>query len=334
MNLLTDQRERQEKNSFLDESIIPSPALHLVDDEKIDLPKADMSLPLPDSGGFERGSPKAKRFVVSFLLIFAFLGIIGGAVYYGYFYKRPPKVTVVPDTPFEGTKADTVAAQQTPAVQAESPKATEDADSTSPVAAAETLPETRPATGSSLLMACAQNLSAILESKPADVKMATLILDETSFSAEVVSNTRASAEEFQTRLKNRLGGIISFAPASGAPGGVRTLISGNISVVGQEAAVGTGSRMGAGELRAKLSELSGQAGTKLVELSVGDRISVGGVAKVPVFVKVIGAPAQCQEYLDRIAKTGLQFRVAKIIVIAGDSQLASMVLRLELLQPA
>ena len=332
MNLLTDQRERQEKNSFLDDSLIPSPALHLVDDEQLTAAKADISLPSPDGGVFGKGYKKRKSFFVSFLLIFAFLGIISAAVYYGYFYKKSPKVTAVQETPLVETKIDTVATQQTPIARTESPKATKDTSRT--VAVVEPPVETATIAAPSVLMACAQNLNSILESQPADVKIATLILDETSFSAEVVSNTRANAEAYHGRLKDQLRGDVSLSPTSGATGSAHSIISGNIAMASTEQSVGDLTRIADEALRAKLSELSRQSGTNLAELGIGRRIHAGGIVKVPVFIRVSGSQTQCQEYFNQIAKTGFNFRVAKIIMMASNPQLANMVLRLELLQPA
>jgi len=337
MNLLTDQREQQESKSFLGESIIPSPAMQLVDDEQFNAAKVDISLPSPGGGEYDKDHKKGKSFLVSFLLIFAFLGIIGAAVYYGYFYEKPPKPAIVLENPPAETTIDTVATQQTPVVQtpvAQTENLEPASDTSKTAAISEPPREVAMGTTTSVLMACAKNLNVILESRPADVKIATLIMDETSFSAEVISDSRANAEAYHGRLKDQLRGIVSLSPSSGVSGQAHTLISGSLAMGGADQAVGSLTQVTGATLRSKLSELSGQAGTKLAELGIGDRMRAEGVAKVPVFIRVTGSQEQCQEYLNQIAKAGYNFRVAKIIMMASNPQAASLVLRLELLQPA
>jgi hypothetical protein len=68
-------------------------------------------------------------------------------------------------------------------------------------------------------------MSWFSEALPKDMRLTTLIMDETSFSAEISAADRQALDAFYQRLQDRFPGKVTFSPTSGTSG-TRTLLSG------------------------------------------------------------------------------------------------------------
>jgi hypothetical protein len=328
MNLLNDQWEKQQAASSGD-SLKSSPVYQLVGEEPL-AGVQDFTFPDPQQD-FEQGSKKGKRIALSFILIFIFLAVAAAGLYFGYFNKELPKLPFGNLFTKSEAKIDTAITQAPIAVQPESTTVRTEAEIPTP---AETPSENVVEESQPAIALCAMNLDKLLGAQPQDVRIATLILDETSFSVEVLSRNRQSAETFYQGLKNQMSGEIAFSAAAGTAETARALISGTFSSSSSPSVIDKSAMLTRDQLRSHLSQASGKTGAKIMELSIGETMLSSGVAKAPVFVKVSGLQSQCQAFFGQMAQEGKNLRVAKIILMAGNPQQASLVARLELLQPA
>jgi len=273
-----------------------------------------------------------KRSVVGPVVIIVFLVlVIAAAAYFSFFYKSSEFPGYTPMSAKKPNAVDSTAAMI--------PKAEEKTVTSEPAAQVmgsqpktAVIPEAvRPTVveGGPISRA-AQLAGQIVEAAPEAVTVATVVVDDNSFSAELSAGSRPVIETFYAGLRSKIGGDLSFSSVGGG-GGARALFSGNFhSGSGEAASAAAGVDATAAEkmIRQAISE----KGLKLVELSRSKPRSLAGTTKTPFFIKVSGSLEAFKTFCSAVEGSATPFVFSKIIALFSSRQQATFVLRLELLQ--
>ncbi len=326
MNLLFDQREDSgEKSQEWTQPPLVEPQPPLASEAPAPPP---VTHPPLDYYQFEDGENRKRSVWGPLLVILGLLLAIVAAAYYGFFYKSQELSVYTPATQTAGEVAETSGAIESPAA-------------TTPVAITESTPAgamtSIPArqsppleyAGSNALATAMQLIANIMTALPADVRLSTLIMDESSFSAEVAADGRSAIENYFATLQARMPGQLSFSPSSGYYSGVRALINGTFADINPP----TGTTTTAADLtrmKGELRQMAGDNSFAKPEISYGKAMLRGEVRYVPLFIKVTGTRENFAAYGRAIARRYPELRLSKVIMMLKAEEKVTGVYRLEL----
>jgi hypothetical protein len=318
MNLLKDVR---------DESWVPVAEKPQVTPPHIDEVEEDETLDLFDrepqrstvteeaAMDWNYGRPKrsfAKPFMTTFIVLIA----IVAAGYFGYKYFFAEQGRVIQET----TEQEGIAGQGQP--QLAKP---ESARTEQPSAPAEQQPSgTRPS--QSGILSTSGNMSHIVGVLSPNIRLLTLILDETSLSTEIAASSSQDVESFYQTLKSQISGDFSITSTSTIGPEVRALISGTTSTATAELRVSQ-SPLVTGEFSSTVRTMAAEAGTRVADFTVGNPFSSGRYRKTPIFIKLNGSMQACSSFFNALSARFADLQVSKVILLAQPDGTANLVLR-------
>ncbi len=329
MNLLIDQREDSgEKRQEWTPPIMDAPPPPVSEEPATAKPPATEA-PL-DYYQFDDSEGRKRSILGPLIVILGLLGAIVAAAYYGFFYKSEdlrgyapatvqtetqpePTRPVVESTPTEPTPAMAVPAETgvPPQSQAQAPPALPDYDA-----------------GQGPLQAAMQLITAVSAARPQEVRLTTLIMDESSFSAEVSSESRADIENYFAALQTKVPGQLSFSPSSGYYTGVRALINGTFADINKTLQAATG-EADLKSLKKELRQLAVENSFKSPEITFGKAVVRENRNSTPIFIKVVGSERDFEAYGRAIAQRYPYLTLHKIILMLKPAEKVTGVFRLE-----
>ena len=318
MNLLKDVR---------DESWVPVAEKPLVAPPHVDEVEEDETRDLFDrepeeatvtedvAKDWNYGRPK-RSFAKPFITTFIALVVIVVAGYFGYKYFFAEQGQVVQDT----TEQEGIAGPGQPqlaepeSIQTEQPSAT-----------AEGQPAGTSQAPSGILSTSA-NMGHIVKALSPNIRLLTLILDETSLSIEVAASSSQQVEAFYQSLKSQVSGELSITSSSTIGPEVRALISGATSTAIAELRVSE-NPPASGEFSAAVRKMAADTGARLADFTVGNPFSSGRYRKTPVFIKLGGSAQVCSAFFNAFSARFVDLQVSKVILITQPDGTANLVLR-------
>ncbi|HNR68513.1 MAG TPA: hypothetical protein PKN04_08435 [bacterium] len=315
MNLISDYREQQESDHE-DEREDP-----FAEPEYEEKPTIS---PNAGAGGLPEFPQHRRRSRSPWWLILALLLLISAAIYWGFlrdqndlsslFTKEPSPVQIEESDDVKPKAGQTTT---TPAEELVVPGAVG-------VGSETTLEPTAVIPGA--LGRTAQLMSWFSEALPKDMRLTTLIMDETSFSAEISAADRQALDAFYQRLQDRFPGKVTFSPTTGTSG-TRTLLSGlydsPVAPVSASASTAQG-------ILANLQSHASTTGVQIIDSGADSpRQRADQKTVTPLFVKVRGTNNGCLNFIRRIAQENGAVRVSKVILLSNTDQQSDLVLRLE-----
>ncbi len=262
-------------------------------------------------------------FVITVLLI-----IIAVAAYFSFFYKSAEFEGYLPAEYKEKTVPEPTTSKAATAPTEPISEVSSQPQEIAPTTSLE--PSKSTSKPQNAITEAAKILSDILM-QPTEINIGTVIIDESSFSAEISSQSRSAIEGYFAGLKAKLRSDLSFYPSTGNYSGVRALITGSFPAINKYATPSQ-SPVDVPRLKQMLNEKAQESGLKVVELTSEKARMIGGIWQTPIFFKVNGKTKQFQSFCDRIAENIGQMAVEKIIVMFPTKQSATFVLRLQVLQ--
>ncbi len=274
---------------------------------------------------------RRKGSMTPLIVIFVLIVSIAAIAYFGFLRSG--------DVP-----ADTPIAEQTKPKQAEqgTEKPLEMSESSQDAPNEQAQPQTQPPgtgqeqqgqqqtsaiSGESGLARAAVQIRAAFAGLTTNIRLPTLIVDESSFSVEVTASSRNTLEAYYTSLKERLAGQLSMAPSPGTGAEARALITGMNKNSNNLASLV--SSLTPQDLLSRLSEQARQTGLRLLESTQRSPIRQAGFVRTPVFIKFAGSRFQCESFVSQMATMGLKVKLSKIIYLTQNADSANFVLLLE-----
>lgn len=329
MNLLIDQREDSgEKRQEWTPPVMDAPPSPVSEEPATVKPPATEA-PL-DYYQFDDSEGRKRSILGPLIVILGLLGAIVAAAYYGFFYKSEElrgysPAIVQTETQPEPTKpiAETITTEPAPAattpVETETPPQSQSA-------ATPALPDY--GSGQGPLQTAVQLIATVIAARPQEVQLTTLIMDESSFSAEVSSASRADIENYFAALQTKVPGPLSFSPSSGYYTGVRALINGTFSDINKTIPAPTG-EVDLKNLKKELRQLAVDNRFKSPEITFGKAVVRGTRHSTPIFIKVIGSEGDFEAYGRAIAQRYPYLTLHKIILMLKPTEKVTGVFRLE-----
>jgi hypothetical protein len=335
MNLLLDQRETQaSEQTPMPREFEYEPAP--LTEEPVFEETPPSTSPMTDFYEYERPQ-KSKSYFFPVLLIVVLISAIAGATYFGFFYKpgdldflttlwqkkQPTPSIVAPPTTV--VLADTTRSE--PAVEPVTSRPESSAVIVQP-----------PATASATMTAndaISQMMNAvdkIVTLIPPSVSLSTLVMDESSFSLEVSSDSRDAMERFYADLKLQMPCELVFAPTTGKYQGVRSLMTGSLSARSADGAAV--SDLSATDLCNELRKMAKTAGLAILEITPLKHVGKTPDRRTPIFIKTRGAMTEFASFNRLLVEKNWNLQPAKLILMTTKSKAMTFVLRLELARPA
>ena len=156
----------------------------------------------------------------------------------------------------------------------------------------------------------AQQMQAVVNSISPAVKLSTLIMDESSLSAEVTSNSKNNIDDFYASLQQKFSDKLSQSKPTGSSGKYKVLISGTLSKNGSQTAILSGA-ISQQKLQSDLRAVASRSGVTLQDVTMGRQFTVGNLKKTPIFIKVSGPIEKCQSFFTLVSENNEALRVSK-----------------------
>ncbi|MBD3378283.1 type 4a pilus biogenesis protein PilO [candidate division KSB1 bacterium] len=325
MNLLTDHRDykyEQDESPIVDE--MPSEPAAPTFDETTPFEPVAAGHDIPS---FEK---RRKGSMAPLIVIFVLIVSIAAIAYFGFLRSGdgPADTPIAEQTEPEQTEQEALQ----PSNITESSEDAQTGQSQPQTQQQPTGQEQRPSqvsaiSGESDLARAAIQIRSAFAGLSSNIKLATLIVDENSFSVEVTASSRNTLEAYYTSLKERLSGQLSMAPSPGTGAEARALITGMNKDSDDLASLV--SSLSPQDLLSQLSEQARQAGLRVLESTQRSPIRQAGFVRTPVFIKLAGSRSQCEAFISQIATMGLGVRLSKIIYLTQNTDSANLVVLLE-----
>lgn len=318
MNLLFDQREEGKKEpSFEEPRRLRDEDIQPFDEEPQDSPILERS---PDFYDYDQKFKRKRSIIGPVFLIIILLGAIVAAAYFGFFYKPKDKLRPIASS----TELDIQPEQVTPSTGPEQNQIPQEQP-------AEVIPPTTETTSAYTEASSPQYFSTILSTITDDVRLNTLVLDETTFSMEVSANARSAIESFFAGLKAKIPVQLNFSPPSGYYKGARALISGSFSDTWRE------NKLSSPEItpdlvKRDIRSMATDVGVRVIEISTGKTIVRTDTKSTEIFVKVSGRVPQFETFFKQVLAKDWDLRLAKSILMYSPANTPIFVMRLEIVR--
>ena len=308
MNLLRDKREQRWRAS----------ADELFNEPKSD-PEEDIRIPeaMPGPSTVEQFSdfhrqPREKSSLVPFLIIFASLAVLFTIIYFAFFRStQTPEMAQLPPSGQTPTLEQIPAEQPTTII-------TSGESAVQPSAA---LPSD---TGVTSL---AGVVAVVNQALSGDVRLATLFMDESTFSVEVTSAGPTSLTNFINTLKQKLPTDFSFSTVPASNFTNRLLV--NAIFPAMKGSVSSAATLSAAQLRNEVVTMVRDSGTALDEITISEPRIWNQMKRSDIYLKTRGSLAQCQAMLEKYHQKGWNSKILKVIAMPLDANLINFVLRFQ-----
>ncbi len=325
MNLLTDHRDykyEQDETPVVDE--LPGEPAATTFDETTPFEPVAAGHDMPS---FEK---RRKGSMAPLIVIFVLIVSIAAIAYFGFLRSgdgpadTPIADQTEPEQTEQGTRQPSEAAEPSQDNQTDQPQSQTQQQ---PIGQERRPSQVSAATGESNLARAAVQIRSAFAGLSPNIKLATLIVDENSFSVEVTASSRNTLEAYYTGLKERLDGQLSMAPSPGTGAEARALITGMNNDSDDLASLV--SSLSPQDLLSRLSEQARQAGLRVLESTQRSPIRQAGFVRTPVFIKLAGSRSKCEAFISQIATMGLEVKLSKIIYLTQNTDSANFVVLLE-----
>lgn len=308
MNLLRDKREQRWRTSS--DEPFNEPKSEPEDDLRI--PETTPSLSTTEQFPDFHRQPREKNSLVPFLIIFASLSVLFTIIYFAFF-----KSTQQPET------AQLPPSEQTP-TQEQSP---DQQPTTITTLGESTVQQPAAVPSGADVTSLAGVVAVVNQALSGDVRLATLFMDESTFSVEVTSASPTSLTNFINTLKQMLPTDFSFSTVPASNFTNRLLV--NAIFPAMKSAASSAATLSAAQLRSELVTMVRDSGTSLDEITISEPRTWNQIKRSDVYLKTRGSLAQCQAMLEKYHQKGWNSKILKVIAMPLDTNLINFVLRFQ-----